>query len=100
MDNSGGTLRKFLIFWVFVALPGAWAAEPLAVAVAERRQVELTYAADGVVEAARQSTVSAQISGRIREITFDVGDAVRKGQVLVRIDDSEVSQALSESQGV
>ncbi|HEX9180652.1 MAG TPA: efflux RND transporter periplasmic adaptor subunit [Burkholderiales bacterium] len=93
-------MRKFLIFWVFAALPGAWAAEPLAVAVAEKRQVELTYAADGVVEAARQSTVSAQISGRIREITFDVGDAVKKGQVLVRIDDSEVSQALSESQAV
>ncbi|HEX6828973.1 MAG TPA: efflux RND transporter periplasmic adaptor subunit [Burkholderiales bacterium] len=72
----------------------------LAVAVAERRVVDLGYAADGVVEAAKQSTVSAQISGRIREINFDVGDAVQKGQVLVRIEDSEVSQALNESRAV
>lgn len=100
MNIAGVILRKLLILTAFSMASGVWAAEPLATAVAERRQVELTYAADGVVEAARQSTVSAQISGRIREISFDVGDAVKKGQVLVRIDDSEVSQALSESQAV
>jgi RND family efflux transporter MFP subunit len=100
MNLPGADLNNLLIFIAFVAASSVQAAEPLAVAVAERRQVDVTYAADGVVEAARQSTVSAQISGRIREIGFDVGDAVKKGQILVRIDDSEVSQALSESQAV
>lgn len=93
-------MGRFLILMVLLAIPGAWAAGPLAVAPAQVREVELTYAADGVVEAVRQSTVSAQIAGRITEINFDAGDAVRKGQVLVRIDDTEVSQSLNESRAV
>jgi RND family efflux transporter MFP subunit len=93
-------LHNLLILIGLVAISGAAAAQPLAVAVAERREVDLLYAADGVVEATKQSTVSAQISGRIREIGFDVGDAVNRGQVLVRIEDSEVSQALNESRAV
>ena len=39
------------------------AAEPLATAPVQMREVEQTYSIDGVVEATRQSTVSAQISG-------------------------------------
>jgi multidrug efflux pump subunit AcrA (membrane-fusion protein) len=41
------------------------AAEPLATAPVQYREVEQTYSIDGVVEAVRQSTVSAQISGRV-----------------------------------
>jgi RND family efflux transporter MFP subunit len=93
-------LHKSLAFLCFLVLSGAGTAEPLAVVAAERREVDLLYAADGVVEPIKQSTVSAQISGRILEISFDVGDAVKKGQVLVRIDDTEVRQALNESRAV
>ena len=49
-----------------------WAADALATAKAEYREVAQTYSVEGVVEAVRQSTVSAQISGRIKEINFDV----------------------------
>jgi hypothetical protein len=40
-------------------------------AAVEARDVELTYSAEAVVEAVRQSTVSAQIAGRIVELRFD-----------------------------
>lgn len=76
------------------------AAEPLATITAQSRETALTYAVEGLVEAVRQSTVSAQIPGRIKEVLFDVGDAVKKGQVLVRIDEAEVGQALAESRAV
>ena len=76
----------------------AHAAEPLAVARAEYREVAQTYSVEGVVEAVRQSTVSAQISGRVKEINFDVGDTVKKGQVILRIDERETEQALVGSQ--
>ncbi len=76
----------------------ASAAREVPTAVAELREVEQTYAAEGVVEATRQSTVAAQISGRIVEINFDVGDSVKQGQTIVRIDEREVSQALAGSQ--
>ena len=76
----------------------ALAEERLAVAKAEYREVAQTYSVEGVVEAVRQSTVSAQISGRVKEVNFDVGDTVRKGQVLLRIDERETEQALVGSQ--
>ena len=80
------------------AASAASAAEPLAIAPVQVREVAQTYSADGVVEATRQSTVSAQISGRIQEIYFDVGDSVKKGQVILRIDQQEAAQALAGSQ--
>ena len=75
----------------------AQAAEALAVTKAQYREVAQTYSVEGVVEAVRQSTVSAQISGRVKEINFDVGDTVKKGQVLLRIDERETEQALAGS---
>lgn len=78
--------------------PGVAAADQLATVTVQYREVPQTYSAEGVVEAVRQSTVSAQISGRIKEVLFDVGDAVKKGQIIVRIDESEAAQAVSGSQ--
>ena len=75
----------------------AYAAEQLATAPAQFREVEQTYSVDGVVEATRQSTVSAQISGRVKAIYFDVGDRVSKGQIILRIDEREANQALTGS---
>ncbi len=67
-------------------------------AAVELREVELTQSAEAVVEAVRQSTVSAQIAGRIVDLPFDVGDRVQKGQVIARIDERAASQAVAASQ--
>src|SRR5690606_30635314 len=67
-------------------------------AAVEVREVELTYTAEAVVEAVRQSTVSAQIAGRIVDLRFDVGDYVKKGEVIVRIDERAASQAVAASE--
>lgn len=64
-------------------------------ATVEAREVEVTYSAEAVVEAVRQSTVSAQIAGRIVELRFDVGDFVKKGEVIVRIDERAAAQAVA-----
>ena len=50
------------------------------------------------MEAVRQSTVSAQIAGRIVELRFDVGDYVKKGDVIVRIDERSATRALEASE--
>jgi len=70
----------------------------LKTALVELREIELTYSAEAVIEAVRQSTVAAQIAGRIVELRFDVGDHVRKGEVIVRIDERAASQALAASE--
>jgi len=73
-------------------------APQLGAGVAEVREVDLTYSAEAVIEAVRQSTVSAQIAGRIVDIRFDVGDYVKKGEVIVRIDERAATQAVAASE--
>ena len=88
--------------WIFgmllLGVPAAQAVGQPAVAPVQYREVAQTYSADGLVEAVRQSTVSAQIGGRVKEISFDVGDRVSKGQIILRIDEREAAQALAGSQ--
>ena len=81
-------------------VPAAAAADApaLRTATVQYREVAQTYAAEGVVEAVKQSTVAAQIAGRVVAVNFDVGDRVKKGQVIVRIDPAEVNQAYAASQ--
>lgn len=74
------------------------ATTPLTTGTVELREVDLTTSAEALVEAVRQSTVAAQVSGRIVDIRFDVGDRVEKGAVIVRIDERAASQALAASE--
>jgi RND family efflux transporter MFP subunit len=73
-------------------------AEALKTAAVELRDIELTTSAEAVMEAVRQSTVSAQIAGRIVELRFDIGDYVKKGDVIVRIDERSAARALEASE--
>ena len=73
-------------------------AQALRTAPVQYREVEQNFVAEGVVEAMKQSTVAAQISGRVVAVNFDVGDRVKKGQVIVRIDPTEVNQIYAASQ--
>lgn len=78
----------------FMLFSSAQANESLAFTTAKYTEVAQTYSVEGVVEAVMQSTVSAQIAGRVKEVNFDVGDTVKKGQVILRIDERETAQAL------
>lgn len=91
-------MKRIWVFCLLLVVSTAHAAGQLAVAPAQYREVARTYSADGLVEATRQSTVSAQIGGRVKEINFDVGDRVSKGQVILRIDERETAQVLAGSQ--
>ena len=77
---------------------GAAPAADIKTATVEMRDVELTYSAEAVIEAVRQSTVSAQVAGRIVDLRFDVGDTVKKGEVIARIDERAATQALEASE--
>ena len=84
---------------VALAAPAVAADAPALKTVSvQYREVDQTYAAEGVVEAVKQSTVAAQISGRVVAVNFDVGDRVKQGQVIVRIDATEVNQAYAAAQ--
>lgn len=62
---------------------------PFATAVATSRDIVRERILEGQVEAVKEATVSAQTSGRVVEIYFDVDDFVPKGSVIVRLRDTE-----------
>ena len=70
------------------------AAAPPATAVAEYRILPREYRLDGSVEAVHQTTVSAQTGGQVEEILFDVDDYVEKGNLIVRLKDTEQQAGL------
>ena len=50
---------------------------------------------EGLVEAVNQATVSAQTSGRVTGIHFDIDDFVPKGEVIVQLGDTEQQARLA-----
>jgi len=52
----------------------------------------VSFVADGVVEAVRQTGIAAQISGAIIDLPVKAGDTVKAGQVLVRMDARAANQ--------
>ncbi|MBU3735612.1 MAG: efflux RND transporter periplasmic adaptor subunit [Methylobacterium sp.] len=74
------------------------AALPFATAEVAYVPVGDGYAAEAVVEAGRESSLAAQVAGRILALDVEAGDAVKAGQLLVRIDDSEARNSLAGNQ--
>lgn len=92
--------RLHTLFLLSALLPLAafGQAGPIATATVEFREVDLTYPAEAVVEAVRQATLAAQVPGRVMEVRADAGDAVKQGQILMRIDAREAAEGYAASQ--
>jgi membrane fusion protein, multidrug efflux system len=73
------------------ALP-ALAAAPATYTVGASTQ-DNSYAATGTVEAVRQGTLGAQVSGRVLEVLVRSGDVVKAGQALIRIEADDAVDA-------
>lgn len=91
-------------FWTLIALCTATVATvsaaelpfPVGPVSVQGMTRERTF--DGLTEAVKQSTVSAQVAGRITEINFDVDDFVPKGAVILRFRDKEQRAAVDGAQ--
>lgn len=55
------------------------------------------YRLDGVIEAVQQTTVSAQISGQVEAILFDIDDFVEKDEVVIRLNDKQPAARLKQA---
>ncbi|MDD3516766.1 MAG: efflux RND transporter periplasmic adaptor subunit [Chromatiales bacterium] len=71
---------------------------PFETVVATEQPVERELVWDGRVEAVHQATISAQTSGRIVEMFFDVDDFVTEGAVLMRFRDTEPRARLNQAE--
>ncbi len=66
-------------------------------AVAESRDIRFSINAAGEIGPADQVSVRPEVNGRILELPVDIGDTVRKGQLLFALDDRDL-QIEKESQ--
>lgn len=82
---------------LFVAMP-ANAEVPFATATARYEDAARERVWDGRVEAVNQATVSAQTSGRVAELPFDVNDYVDAGDIVMRFTDTEQKAALARAE--
>lgn len=73
-------------------------AQALETKVVQRTPLIESIQLDGVIEAVRQATVSAQTSGQVRRVHFDVDDAVAPGQVIVELNDTEQQARLKQAE--
>ena len=86
-------MKTNLIFGLFLALTANAFADDLPSVIVAPHRVDLTFPAESLVEAVQQTTVGAQIAGRVIEVRADAGQQVRKGEVLMRIDAREAEEA-------
>jgi len=86
------------IFGSYQAVAAAEIKSGLAVATAQYQEVDQERVLDALVEAVNKATVSAQTSGRVNKIYFDVNDYAKKGDVLLRMRDAEQQAGLKVAQ--
>ena len=113
---TGGKSRVSHKVWVTLALGTLSLVAAIGVAIwrwgGQRFEVQLATAiaprgsqgpsailqASGYVTARRQATVSAQITGKLKEVLIEEGEHVQAGQVLARVEDSAYRAGVAQAQ--
>ena len=105
MSISARYAFKFPLFSLLIVFWGGGFtahAQPVSdniqLASAQYLAVDQERVLDALVEAVHKATVSAQTSGRVSKIYYDVNDYVKKGAVLLRLRDKEQRARLNAAQ--
>jgi RND family efflux transporter MFP subunit len=91
-------MRMTILLVTLLAVVPAWSTVPFETAAAIYDLAPRERVWDGRIEAVNQATVSAQTSGRIAELPFDVNDYVAAGDVVMRFTDIEQKATLSRAE--
>ncbi len=92
--------RQFMTAIVIISPALAYAQSnlPFETTTAAMAQAPRERIFDGTVEAVNRATMSAQTSGRIAEVYFDVDDYVEAGEAIVRFTNTEQQAALASAE--
>lgn len=98
-SNTTITLTGRLVTMAVAAFSLAAQADdlPFATAIVDIDEAPLERLLDGTVEAVNQGTMSAQTSGRIAAVFYDVDDYVEPGAPIVRFTDVEQQSSLRQA---
>lgn len=89
---------QFLVLTGLVLQTASGFASYLEWEAAELKEISTTYMLEGVVEAEIKTTISAQTSGIVREINFDINDFVSKDEIVAVIDSKQQKSSLKQAQ--
>ncbi|HZV47579.1 MAG TPA: efflux RND transporter periplasmic adaptor subunit [Thermodesulfovibrionales bacterium] len=70
---------------------------PVKVAKIEIEPIELRRTFSGALEAQAKFIVAPKVSGRVKRMTVDLADTVRRGQVVAELDNDEYVQAVAQA---
>jgi RND family efflux transporter MFP subunit len=97
INLTGGLTALLLLAAVICTPPGNAAELPFDTTAVEADVMPRERLFDGTVEAVNQATMSAQTSGRIAEVFYDVDDYVQAGDPIVRFTNTEQQAALNQA---
>jgi multidrug efflux pump subunit AcrA (membrane-fusion protein) len=66
------------------------------VAIAKTEVLQEPFKTTGTTQPARQVSLRAQVEGRLLSLQVDLGDPVKKGQILARLDDSLLATSVTQ----
>ena len=72
--------------------------KPVAIAIVQKASVPRAVDVVGTLAAVDQVTVSSEADGKVQQIHADLGDKVRAGQVLIKLDDEKQRYAFEQQQ--
>ncbi len=93
-----GVFTPLALLSAILSGPVTAATDGVSTLVVQREQTPLERRVDGTIEAVNQGTVSAQTSGRVLEVLYDVNDFVPAGAVIVRLRNTEQKAGLEQAQ--
>ncbi|HAI69388.1 MAG TPA: efflux transporter periplasmic adaptor subunit [Gammaproteobacteria bacterium] len=88
-----------ILLTALTAAPTGFAAEAdssLTVVSVVSQTIDKEYVVDGVVEPIKRALITAQTSGQVLEVNFDIDDFVKKGSTLVHLKSIEQKSSLEQ----
>jgi HlyD family secretion protein len=89
----------YLAYRQFVIVPQQQAKGKVQTALVDRTNLLITISANGTVQPERSVNVSPKAAGILKQLLVKEGDAVKQGQVLAYMDDSNLRGELRQTQG-
>lgn len=99
--NAAKIITALMVASMVMVLPGCGSDnDQIKVKTAEVKtgQIEAAYTITGAMVPSQVADISAQLLGKVTEASFNEGDTVSQGQVLLKLDDSQLNAQLSQAE--
>ena len=87
-----------VLFWKSAAADAPKKTARPTTAIVESRNISFAISAAGEITPAEQVSVRPEVSGRIDQLAVDIGDKVKKGEVLFALDDRDLQTEKAQRQ--